>query len=104
MRSVRLCCAVCIFNLVPAIVLSLCNEYFGLVRVLRPLLFAKDGSSEANDAEDCKTGSTCFVVLLALYLYVVLCVACISWPDVYTVCVGYSGWGVIMWTVARSNR
>ena len=68
-----------------------------------PLLFAKDGSSEANDAEDCKTGSTCFVVLLALYLYVVLCVACISWPDVYTVCVGYSGWGLIMWTVARSN-
>ena len=78
MCSVRLCCAVCIFNLVPAIVLSLFSEYCGLVWVLRPLLLAKDGSSEASDAEDCETGSKCFVVLLALYLYVVFCVACVS--------------------------
>jgi hypothetical protein len=89
--------------LVPAIVLSLFNEYFVFVRVLRPLLFAMDGSSEVNDAEDCKTGSTCFVVLLALYLYIVLCCLCVCRPDVYTVCVGYSWWGWIMSTAPRCN-
>ena len=93
----------CIFNLVPAIVLSLFTEYFVFVRVLRPLLFAKDGSLDANDAEDCKTGSSCFFVLLALYLSVALCVACIFCPDEYTVCVGNS-WRVwIMPTVPRCN-
>jgi hypothetical protein len=61
-------------------VLSQLNEYLVFVRLLWPLLFAKDGSSEANDAEDCKTGSTCFAVLLALYSYIVLYVALYCLP------------------------